>query len=73
MAAQQVQQDRPLRYRSNRVSKTSIWSSTFSSPMVVATVTYAGVESPVDTNRIAARCFAGRCWWMVSPSWSVGV
>ena len=29
-------------------------------------------DRPEATSRIAARCCAGRCWWKVSPPWSVG-
>ena len=31
------------------------------------------VESPEATRRIAALCWAGRCWCSVRPPWSVGV
>jgi hypothetical protein len=55
------------------VTNPSVWSRTFSSPIVVATVTNPARDSPVATSRIAACCCAGRCWCMVSPPWSVGV
>ena len=61
------------RSRSNITVKPSEWSSTFSSPITVDTVTKPACESPVATSAMARRCCAGRCSCRVSPPWSVGV